>query len=81
MPPLPVSQVEVLSLHSEVLAEAVLYVAVEAVNDAPSVISPSQPIVLEEDSGPATIPGVYVTDPDAHETTPGTIEVYVSVVA
>lgn len=52
-----------------------IYVVVEAVNDAPSVVSPTRAILLEEDAGPTIIPGVYVTDPDAHETVGGMIEV------
>ena len=57
------------------LAEAEVYVIVEAVNDAPSVVCPTATVVLEEDAGPTNIPGVYVTDPDAHETTGGLMEV------
>ena len=57
------------------LAESEVYVVVEAVNDAPSVVCPTGTIVLEEDAGPTNIPGVYVTDPDAHETTGGAMEV------
>lgn len=51
-----------------------MYVVVEAVNDAPSMITPTGTIVLEEDAGPTIIPGAYVTDPDAHETIGGIIE-------
>lgn len=58
-----------------------VYVVVEAVNDAPSVVSPTRTIVLEEDAGPTNIPGVYVTDPDAHETVGGMIEVRPSSIA
>lgn len=57
------------------LADAEMFVVVEAVNDAPSVVCPTGTIVLEEDAGPTNIPGVYVTDPDAHETTGGVMEV------
>lgn len=63
------------SSNGDVLAEAEVYVVVEAVNDAPSVICPAGTIMLEEDAGPTNIPGVYVTDPDAHETTGGVMEV------
>lgn len=61
-------QVTLSSSNGGVLAEAEVYVVVEAVNDAPSVVCPKGTIVLEEDAGPTNIPGVYVTDPDAHET-------------
>ncbi|CAM9224731.1 unnamed protein product, partial [Ectocarpus fasciculatus] len=72
-------KVEVLSSNGDTLAEAVLYVVVEAVNDAPSVICPTWTIMVDEDAGPTNIPGVYVTDPDVHETKGSMIEVRASV--
>lgn len=58
------------------LAEASLYVIVAPVNDPPSAISPPFTIEIDEDSGRTAIPGVYVTDPDAHETSDHTMEVH-----
>lgn len=68
-------QVELRSASHEVLAEAALYVVVEAVNNAPFIASPLHAVMLDEDGGPTHIPGVYVTDPDAHETPGNLIEV------
>lgn len=69
------SQIELLSQNGEGLAKSILYVVVAAVNDGPSVISPSHLIELDEDAGPTIIPGVYVIDPDVHETPSSLMEV------
>lgn len=61
--------------QNDPLAEAIFQIAVEAVNDAPFVVTPSHTIELEEDARPMTIQGIYVTDPDVHETPESKIEV------
>lgn len=66
---------ELFSFQNDWLDGAVLLIAVEAVNDAPSVVTPPHLIELEEDARPMTIQGVYVTDPDVHETPDSKIEV------
>lgn len=68
-------QVELLTPQGEELAEASLYVVVEAVNNEPSVVTPSYSIVIAEDAEPTNIPGVYITDPDVHETTKSMVKV------
>lgn len=68
-------QVELFSSQNDWLAGAILQIAVEAVNDAPSVVTPFHLIELEEDARPMIIQGVYVTDPDLNETPESKIEV------
>lgn len=70
-------QIDLLALDGETIAEAAAYIIVEAVNDAPSIASPAWTVVLEEDAGPTNIPGVYMTDPDAHETPQAAVEVQI----
>lgn len=69
------SQIELLSETGEELAKSELYVVVAAVNDGPSVISPTHLIELDEDAGPMIIPGIYVIDPDVHETSSSLMKV------
>lgn len=66
---------ELLSSDDTVLAERTLYVIVAPVNDPPSVISPEFTIEVAEDSGRTIIPGVFVTDRDAHEKPDSTMKV------
>lgn len=66
---------DLFSIEKLQLAEASLCVIVAPVNDQPSVISPSFTIEIDEDSGRTVIPGVYVTDPDAHEKPDHTMKV------
>ena len=51
------------------------FVVVKSVNDPPTVVSPAKSITMQEDASPTKISGLYVTDPDAHETAWGMIEV------
>lgn len=71
---------ELLAFDGEKIAEAAAYVIVEAVNNAPSVASPTWTVIVEEDAGPTHIPAVYMTDPDAHETPRATVEVKITTV-
>ncbi|CAM9142464.1 unnamed protein product, partial [Choristocarpus tenellus] len=59
--------------------ERKMYVSVTAANNPPSVYSPAVPISMKEDSGPVTLVGVFVTDPDAHELVDGKIKVSLQV--
>ena len=57
-----------------------LNVVVSSVNDAPSVVLPSNIFAFDEDSSVtlSAATGVYVVDPDAHERSDGMIELVVS---
>lgn len=66
---------KLVSSSGEELAEGNFFVVVKAVNDAPTVVAPAEPITLQEDAALTKISGLYITDPDAHETAGGMIEV------
>lgn len=68
-------QVKMFSLERTLLAEATLSVSINAVNDPPTVTTPAFEIVVDEDASYAGLPGVFVTDPDAHEEPGGVLEV------